>query len=1107
MSVTTSGSISDTVATDGDLWVGVAGVGELTVDAGSVKSITAAGTGSVDADARLWVGRPGGAPAGNGTVVVNGAGSVLEVVGGGRADAGASAQIGNGGTGIISVEAGATFRVVDRVGTAYNWATSDGAEVLNIGRASGGDGELSAQGGHIELAGTGAFMNVGRGGGTGYVGLYEGSTLAVTATIAAAEAGINIGRGSTGAMLVNASTVTVTGGGAAISGGQDYGAGISVGRDVGGKGFLTLEQGASLTISGDSNLPGTPGSYASLQIGRNGAEGSMALSASTVTLKDSPEGASLIVGRSDLSSGATKGSLGLHSASTIAIDSTGFANFGIGRGTGTTGTVTVNGGSVIAVQGDVGANLQVGTTNNNVGSTGGTGTLNINSTSTVVIQSDNAGSYAGMGVGQFGGTGTINIDGGTLRMQGAVNAFMQIGYQADFAQSGNVAAGSAGTGSLIMTNGAQLEVSDGTGTNGLRLGGGVGTATMEIRSGSVANLDKGDAPATSFVTVGGGVAGTGVATLLVSGTGSRLEGVGFLGVGFSGENNTTGGNGRLIVENGGRIVTANGFTVGLGGRLSGDGGTIEMLPSRFGIVTDGGAIGDTGGAIQTLTIIGNLGLDYAKARFDISSSGNDQIAVQSAGGTPGTSGFTSMIAADFDLNVLGGYKFTAGESRTFITSATGIGVDATYFHTSTIALNGQHADFSYYLGQLSGSTNFGLAALNSGTSGGLSTLDFGASQALGASYVYRAAPGNAEVRGGLLGTGGLAVGVDKVLGTSVGDMFDASQATQVMVLNGLGGNDTLLGGSGNDVLRGGADADVLTGGLGNDLFYFTAGELAGGAVDTVMDGGISTNDLIRIDGAQYYQLAVTSISDGARIVFDGGNGFIDVKGVGTSPIVVATSTAVAGDFSQLNTASKADLQISYFDFANSQAWTKYTELNNGSGQMTRQFGSYDGSGGSWDFLYDVANTEATYATRFDYFNASAQKTQEVGTYDSPVSGNTKYIVTYDPGNTQPYTTSTTYYDALDRPTQVQAFYDGGGSGITTFDPNNTQPYDNYTTYYDALGRADQTNGVYDGTNGSYYVNFDQTNVEAWQSLTVIYDHAGTVTQQWYTMDNGAIVYI
>lgn len=343
------------------------------------------------------------------------------------------------------------------------------------------------------------------------------------------------------------------------------------------------------------------------------------------------------------------------------------------------------------------------------------------------------------------------------------------------------------------------------------------------------------------------------------------------------------------------------------------------------------------------------------------------------------------------------------------------------------------------------------------------------------------------------------------LGTADKDILIGDRADNI--LSGLAGDDFLDGGSGNDVLRGGTGADILTGGLGNDLFYFTAGELTGGVVDTVMDGGISTNDLIRIDGAQYYQLAVTSISDGARIVFDGGNGFIDVKGVGTSPIVVATSTSVAGDFSQLSTASKADLQISYFDFANSQAWSKYTELNNGSGQLTRQFGSYDGSGGSWDFLYDVANTETTYATRFDYFNALGQKTQEVGTYDSPVSGNTKYIVTYDPGNTQPFTTSTTYYDALDRPTQVQAFYDAGGSGITTFDPDNTQPYAYYTTYYDALGRADQMNGVYDGTNGSYYVDFDQDNVQPWQSLTVLYDHAGTVTQQWYTMDNGAIVYI
>lgn len=832
MAITTSGSVSNTIATDGDLWVGVSGPGSLTVDGGSTQSVTAAGTASVDAEARLWVGRPsagGGAPVGVGTVTVSGAGSLLEVASGGRADAGAIALVGNGGNGIISVEAGATFRVIDRVGTAYNWSTADGAEALNIGRSAagtGGDGELSAQGGHVEITGTGAYMNVGRGGATGFVGLYEGSTLALTSTIAAGEATINIGRGSTGVMVANASTITLTGGGAAASNGQDYGAGISVGRDAGGKGSLTLEQGASLTISGDGALAGTPGSYAALQIGRNGGEGSMGLTNSTVTLKDSPEGASLMVGRSDVAGVATKGSLVLQQNSLIQLDSTGFANLGIGRGTGTTGTVSVGGNSVITVQGDLGANLQIGTTNNSVGSTGGTGTLNITgAASAVTFQSDNAGTAAGANIGQFGGTGAVNVDGGTLRFQGAGGTYLNLGFQFDGGQPGNIAAGSAGTASLILTNGAKFYMADGTNASGVRLGGGVGTASVEVRSGSVANLDQGDATGSTYVTVGGGVAGAGVATLLVSGAGSRLEGIGFLGVGFSGENNTTGGNGRLIVENGGRIVTEGNFTVGTGGRLSGNGGTIEMGQNGWGSIADGGWLGDANGAIEKLTIVGGLGLGTlntalaTNARFDISSTDNDQVAVQRlAGSTGGPGGMVIVGATNFVLNVLGGYKFAAGESRAFITSSTnGVISDPFEFNTSTIALNGQHADFSYYLGVLGGGASFGLTALNSGASGGQSTLDFGAFQTLGASYVYRALAGNAEVRGGLFSnTGGLAVGVDAVFGTAAGDTLDASQATQAMALHGLGGNDTLIGGAGDDVLVGGADQDDLNGGLGND---------------------------------------------------------------------------------------------------------------------------------------------------------------------------------------------------------------------------------------------------------------------------------------------------
>lgn len=327
------------------------------------------------------------------------------------------------------------------------------------------------------------------------------------------------------------------------------------------------------------------------------------------------------------------------------------------------------------------------------------------------------------------------------------------------------------------------------------------------------------------------------------------------------------------------------------------------------------------------------------------------------------------------------------------------------------------------------------------------------------------------------------------------------------MLSGDDGDDALYGNAGNDLLRGGLGSDALTGGTGKDLFYFAAADLTDGAVDTVLDGGISTNDLIRVDGVPYYKLGVSAIAGGARISFEGVDGFIDVKGIGNNPVVVATSQTVASDYTQLNADSRANVQINYVDFANSQIWSHYTEIYNAAGQMTGQFGRYDGNGGSWEFRYDPAGTEPTYDTRFSYFNAAGQLTQEVGTYDSQVSGNTRYIATFDPDNTQVFTSSITYYDASGRPTQAQAFYDDGKSGITTFDAANSQAFDYYTTYYDAQGRAEQTNGVYDGTDGSFLVQFDKDSSQPWQSLTVTYDQAGTVTQQWDTMDNGAIVYI
>ncbi len=107
------------------------------------------------------------------------------------------------------------------------------------------------------------------------------------------------------------------------------------------------------------------------------------------------------------------------------------------------------------------------------------------------------------------------------------------------------------------------------------------------------------------------------------------------------------------------------------------------------------------------------------------------------------------------------------------------------------------------------------------------------------------------------------------------DLFDFSGRTNQQLVNGMGGDDTVLGGSagdslngatGNDVLSGngggdtitgGVGADTVTGGSGNDTFYFAKGELiptaSGAAYDLVTDyersgGGTGGHDVLRLTG-------------------------------------------------------------------------------------------------------------------------------------------------------------------------------------------------------------------------------------------------------------------
>ncbi|MGQ0672492.1 MAG: S8 family serine peptidase [Hyphomicrobium sp.] len=132
-----------------------------------------------------------------------------------------------------------------------------------------------------------------------------------------------------------------------------------------------------------------------------------------------------------------------------------------------------------------------------------------------------------------------------------------------------------------------------------------------------------------------------------------------------------------------------------------------------------------------------------------------------------------------------------------------------------------------------------------------------------------------------------AIRVEAAFGGNGSDRFDGMSSTVGVELNGLGGDDTLigsavassslLGGSGNDVLRGGSSVDYLTGGAGND--DLTGG--GGGDSFTFSDG--FGRDIIRdfeagqdriwmteITGLDTFnQLSIVNGATGAEVSFAG----------------------------------------------------------------------------------------------------------------------------------------------------------------------------------------------------------------------------------------------
>ena len=69
-----------------------------------------------------------------------------------------------------------------------------------------------------------------------------------------------------------------------------------------------------------------------------------------------------------------------------------------------------------------------------------------------------------------------------------------------------------------------------------------------------------------------------------------------------------------------------------------------------------------------------------------------------------------------------------------------------------------------------------------------------------------------------------AASIEDAMGGDGNDTFDGTTATVTLLLQGNGGNDTLLGGAGTDALNGGSGNDLLNGGVGADTLVGGTGD-------------------------------------------------------------------------------------------------------------------------------------------------------------------------------------------------------------------------------------------------------------------------------------------
>lgn len=314
-------------------------VGSIEVNGGSVINLN---RGFTDDDLGSPFFVSGRKPGGSGITTVTGAGSAINLNADGSS---ASAQAGREGFGSINLLNGGSLNIIDNAGT--EGSGNDFGESTIIGR-NGGTGTLNIDNGNYLMDSTaGAFFSAGRSGGNGQVLVTNGGLMLVKDRSSNTNDGANITLGHSGGQTFDIEspfssigTMAVTNGGFAFVQSEGASARLFVGREDDTQGVLNVSgTNTSLSIVGVESNTGDAG----VQIGRdNGSVGSV-----------------------------TVGAFGR-----LGIDSTdGF--LGIAREAGSTGSLLVEDGGLVVVQGNS-SDLLVGAAFADFGrDAGGNGSLTI----------------------------------------------------------------------------------------------------------------------------------------------------------------------------------------------------------------------------------------------------------------------------------------------------------------------------------------------------------------------------------------------------------------------------------------------------------------------------------------------------------------------------------------------------------------------------------------------------------------------------------------------------------------------------------------------------------------------------------------------------------